>query len=249
MTALEVQNLLLPLAENDEMKTYIRIHAKRYAYLISKLKSLRREFAQDSINIMDIGPSFFTKLLMITFPNDTIHCMGFKNDEALGGHLSKQISLSLQNFTQFDLNDAQYIDKYPADLPPCDLVVMAEVLEHLYTSPVLIYQFISTFLNKNGFLVIGTPNAVTFRNRVLMLVGRNPFEQIRETRDNPGHFREYTGSELMSIGERVHFETYRIFKDNYFSASSAQGKLFDFFTGHLLPKSFRTGLTIVYKKK
>lgn len=236
------------MAENEEMKTYIHIHSKRFAYLISKIKELRKEIPKANIRIMDIGPSFFSQLLIHTFPEDEIYTMGFKSDEALGGHLSKEISQKLVNFIPFDLNNAQYPEKY-ATVKSCDLVVMAEVVEHLYTSPSLVYKFIASFMNNGAFLIVGTPNAVTFRNRVLMLLGKNPFELIREIRENPGHYREYTGKELVQLGKDAHLKTHQLFWANYFSASSTKGKIFDFITGNLLPKSFRTGLTIVYQKQ
>ncbi len=247
MTTKEVISYLLPLAENEEMKTYIHIHSKRFAYLIQKLKQLRQAIPDPQIRIMDIGPSFFSELLMHNFPNDEIYTMGFKSDEALGGHLSKKISQKLDKFIPFDLNDAQYQDRY-VPVPDCKIVVMAEVLEHLYTSPVLVYRFISTFMDTGAYLVVGTPNAVTFRNRILMLFGKNPFELIRLIRENPGHYREYTGSELIQLGKEAGLETHQLFWANYFSACSSKGKMFDFFTSYFLPKKFRTGLTIIYRK-
>ena len=83
---------------------------------------------------------------------------------------------------------------------------MAEVFEHLYTAPDYFLGFIRTLLKPGGYLLIGTPNAVSLNRRVSMLVGRNPYDRIRTTINNPGHFREYTTAELRAYGEAANFD-------------------------------------------
>src|SRR5690606_8260379 len=117
-----------------------------------------------------------------------------------GGHFPDEIKIEEENFYAFDLNDAQYPDKW-IDTPGMDMVVMGEVLEHLYTSPVHVFRFIASIMNPGGYLIVGTPNALAIQRRMELLVGRHPYEMIRETRDNPGHFREYTASELRELGD------------------------------------------------
>jgi hypothetical protein len=40
-----------------------------------------------------------------------------------------------------------------------------------------------------------------------MLSGRNPFEMLRENLDNPGHFREYTRPEMLTLGTTAGFSS------------------------------------------
>ncbi|MCX7606950.1 MAG: class I SAM-dependent methyltransferase [Bacteroidia bacterium] len=248
MTPLAIREQLLPLAQNAEMREYIRVHAKRFGYILGIVTKLRTQISAPSIRILDVGPSFFTKLLMDTFTGDEIWSLGFMHEEALGGHLSSEIAKSIRNFISFDLNDAYFRPKWVTP-PPCDLIVAAEVIEHLYTSPVQVFRFFNSFLTPGGYLVVSTPNAVTLRNRILICLGKNPFELIRETRDNPGHYREYTGEELVSLGQKAELHTVALYYENYFEKFSFRGKLVDAITRYLLPHSFRTGLTIVYQKK
>jgi hypothetical protein len=56
---------------------------------------------------------------------------------------------------------------------------------------------------------------------VKLLVGRNPFELIREDRSNPGHFREYTLGEIVSFAEQTGFAVIRRFRRFYFDARYA----------------------------
>ncbi|MDW8015381.1 MAG: methyltransferase domain-containing protein [Bacteroidia bacterium] len=248
MTPADVQARLSPYAVTDEMREYIRVHAQRFAYLIDLVSRLRAQFKDSSIRIMDVGPSFFTQLLMEKFPQDEVWSLGFKHDTAMGGHLSPAIANALKNFITFDLNDSYFLEKW-VQPPPCDIVIAAEVIEHLYTSPIQVYRFFRSFMKPNAYLIITTPNAVTLRNRLLMLLGKNPFEMIRETRDNPGHYREYTGTELRLLGEKAGLAVEAILHANYFAKFTLQGKIVDWLTQYALPATFRTGLTAIYRRK
>src|SRR5205823_6516869 len=110
---------------------------------------------------------------------------------------------------QFDLNDAQSEDTWRRDIPRYDVVVMAEVIEHLYTAPELVLGFLKTLVADNGLVIIQTPNAAALSKRLKLLFGRNPYELIRVDTTNPGHFREYTSRELIRIAEGAGFEVVR----------------------------------------
>ena len=83
-----------------------------------------------------------------------------------------------------------------AGMPRYDLVVFAEVIEHLHTSPVHTLAFVRGLLADAGVLILQTPNAASLPKRLKLLAGRNPYELIRADGGNPGHFREYTLAEL-----------------------------------------------------
>ena len=69
---------------------------------------------------------------------------------------------------------------------PYDVIVFAEVIEHLYTAPELVLPYLRELLVLGGVLLLQTPNAVSLRKRAKLLLGVNPFERIRTERDNPG---------------------------------------------------------------
>jgi hypothetical protein len=66
-----------------------------------------------------------------------------------------------------------------------------------------VLSFLGSLLSAAGVLVCTTPNAACLANRVQMLSGRNPCELLRLYDRNPGHIREYTRDELISIAEQV----------------------------------------------
>lgn len=89
-------------------------------------------------------------------------------------------SLEGAQHVSFDLNDSQD-PEHPPQVAPYDVVVMAEVIEHLYTAPTLVLTCVASWLVPGGRLVVQTPNAVALDKRVRLLCGRNPYESIRRT--------------------------------------------------------------------
>lgn len=237
----------LPRVREKEAEQYIRIHAKRFAYLVKFISHTIENEDGEGMRIMDIGPSFFTDILANNFPKAEIHTMGFSHAESRGGHFPEFISIDHDRFHQFDLNLAEDPSAWISP-PPMDLVVMGEVLEHLHTSPVHIFSFVKSFLKAEGKYIVGTPNAVALEKRIQLLFGKNPYELIRLDKHNPGHFREYTIEELNLLGKEAGLELIHHETRNYFTRFTAKGKLFDAFT-NLLPPSFRTGINLVYQRE
>ncbi len=232
---------------DTESQMYLHTHAMRFAYLSSMVRKVRDNFNQNSIRIMDIGPSFFTDMLMKNFQDDHIYTLGFSHEASRGGHFPESIRINKDHFYAFDLNDTQFPEQWITP-PTMDIVVMGEVLEHLYTSPVHVFRFMSSILNPGGYLIVGTPNATAIQRRMELLFGRHPYEMIRETRDNPGHFREYTVTELKELGELAGLEVVDYEVKNYFKRNTSVGTLFDKLVGFLLPANFNSGINIVYRK-
>ena len=100
---------------------------------------------------------------------------------------------------------------------------MAEVIEHLYTAPKLVLSFLRALLTDRGVLIIQTPNAAALHKRAELLLGRNPYELIRETTNDPGHFREYTKKELIRIAEDAGLTVDRWLAGNYFDYRFVEG--------------------------
>ena len=82
--------------------------------------------------------------------------------------------------------------------------------------------------------------------RIILALGRNPNEMIRESRSDPGHIREYTRCELEDIGTQVGLLVSSVHLVNYVINDNpivtAINRLSNF-----VP-SFRDGITIVYEK-
>lgn len=192
---------------------YLAFHAPRYAYV---LEVLAAHGAGTDTRVLDIGPSRLTDLIRDRFGCD-VDSLGYRSDRATtrGRHFD------------FDLNRAQDQSTWRTDLPGYDVVVMAEVLEHLYTAPQLVLQFVRTLLVPDGLLLLQTPNAAGLSKRIKLLLGWHPYEMIRLDASNPGHFREYTRGELRRLvtdaGLRVERLTTRFYFDMRFERHPDEG--------------------------
>ncbi len=220
---------------------YVAFHSPRYATV---LKLVEQHLEPLEKRVLDIGPSALTELVRDQFrlPVDTL---GFTPDRRT----------DRGNHYVFDLNEAQWPERWRRDLPLYDLVIMAEVIEHLHASPRLVLAFLRTLMRPGGVLIIQTPNAVRFGTRLKVLVGRNPYAMIREDVSNPDHFREYTERELRDYVLSAGLNIQECIFSNYFDIRhgdqregprisplmlNAMNVLYQ-----AMPPSLRTGLTVV----
>ncbi len=236
---------LMPLsAIRGDDRGYLAYHAPRYAYV---MELLARYGLQPGCTLLDIGPSRLTSLIREQF-GVRVDSLGFEED--LSGPESRHF--------RFDLNLAQTTENWRRDLPRYDYVVLAEVLEHLYTAPQLVLAFVRTLLADGGILLLQTPNAASLPKRVKHLLGKNPFEMIRTDSRNPGHFREYTRKELQDLAALSGFKVEECSLSFYFDARFAhqesgagtdRGLLGPLKNAiyPVLPPSLREGITMVWR--
>ncbi|MHC4671109.1 MAG: class I SAM-dependent methyltransferase [Planctomycetota bacterium] len=225
---------------------YISYHAPRYAFL---LRLLAGYGLTSSSTVLDIGPSRFTSLIREHF-GVAVDSLGFGPDRLEDG----------DRHFGFDLNLTQDKGRWRQDLPTYEFVLMTEVIEHLYTAPELVLAFVKTLLVDDGLLILQTPNAVSLPKRVKLLLGCNPYEMIRVDPSNPGHFREYTISELGRLAENLEFRVERCttayyydakfarHEEGYFEKQSVVGSIKNFLY-RCLTKGLREGITMVWRKR
>ena len=230
-----VDDVLTSLAArytSPEERAYLGEHRERYRLLLSLVQHA------DPARVLDVGPAYQTEAIRTLLPGAVVDTLGFADERFQPREGERHV--------EFDLNDAQDHERWPL-LPEYDLVVMAEVLEHLYTSPVLVLRFLATALAPGGHLLLQTPNAAALPNRLRLLAGHNPFEQIREASGNPGHFREYTVRELLEIGRQAGLVPIEWRTANYFDRGSRQSWIFNA-VGSVLPPRLRAGITATFRR-
>jgi hypothetical protein len=225
----------------EDASTYWSYHKQRFAWAADFLMRLFDDLkvsGKPVKKILDIGNSFQTVLFGKLFQDIQIDTMGFFDSR----YTLKRKSIHIP----FDLNDSYYKEKWPhvSEEEKYDVVLMFEVIEHLYTSPKQVLSCLRTIIRDHALLLIQTPNAVSLSKRYLMLKGHNPYELIRESRDNPGHFREYTQKEICDLGYGSGFDVCGVHMTNYFN-----DKGFLFTISNFLPGSFKNGMTIIFKKR
>jgi 2-polyprenyl-3-methyl-5-hydroxy-6-metoxy-1,4-benzoquinol methylase len=199
---------------DETLDPYLSFHAERIAYLCMILEPIVAEVNRvvgRPARLLDVGPGHLTITIAKLFGDRIdLDTLGFASVPFVDhAHMTGR-------HVDFDLNSAQHPEQW-VSAGPYDIVIMAEVIEHVYTAPTLVLKFISTLMKPRGLLVIQTPNAVSLRKRVKLAIGRHPYEEIRETTQNPGHFREYTLSELRSVCFAAGFEIERATLTDYWS--------------------------------
>jgi SAM-dependent methyltransferase len=214
---------LPPLPPDQDI--YLRTHSQRYALLLE----LVRGFAPKTILV--VGPSYESVLLRDAVPGLAV--------DTLGWHDHRFPRVDGEAHVQHDLNDLDY-----PKLDPHDVIVCAEVLEHLHVPPVPVLRYLATGLAPGGRLVIQTPNATALPKRLRMLLGRNPYEPLRAEPGNPGHFHEYTVAELLDAVGAAGLEVGRLVTANYFDHGSRKNRVYRA-AAPLLPGTLREGITVV----
>jgi hypothetical protein len=223
---------------------YLAFHRPRFEFVVRVLQ----ERAPASARVLDVGRSPLTSMIARAL-GARVDSLGLEPDEAL----------STGQHYRFDLNDAQFTDRWRRGLGPYDAVVFAEVLEHLYTAPELVLAFLRELMTPDAVLLVQTPNAVSLRKRVKLTLGQNPFERIRPDRSNPGHFREYTLRELRALLVQAGLRPTAEWQRYYFDARFAHHERGDEppsrwlgtaknVVNRWLPASLREGITVLAKK-
>jgi SAM-dependent methyltransferase len=221
----------------QERRDYLHYHYRRYAVLVAWVAEAIAELDLDrTVRLLDIGSSYQTALFRDRLPGVVVDTLGIEDTTFPPRDGERHIP--------FDLNDAQDGALWPTVDQAYDVIVMAEVLEHVHTAPELVLGSLRPLLALSGRFILQTPNGVALRHRVRMLCGYNPYELIRRTPWNPGHFREYTMSELRAIALDAGYAITRWHAQNYFTMESWKYDAYNF-ACRVLPPSLRDGLTLV----
>jgi 2-polyprenyl-3-methyl-5-hydroxy-6-metoxy-1,4-benzoquinol methylase len=149
-------------------------------------------------------------------------------------------------YTELDLNDVADPARRPM-LGPYQLVVMAEVLEHLRTAPSIVLPWLASLLAPGGYLIVQTPNAVALPKRLRMLIGKQPFQALSTDPAYPGHYREYTVAELVAEGRAAGFEVVAVRTANYFGSAKLTNRVYQRHE-RLVPPTLRAGITVIYRR-
>ena len=180
---------------------YLHYHARRYASLLASLEQ-RYEPGQ---RVLEIGRSPFSAMAA----------------EHLGAHVDT-LGFGEEHETRhgrhwcFDLNHSTRKKKWRPDLPVYQHILFAEVVEHLLAPPASVLRFIRSLMDDAGWLYLQTPNAAVLHKRLQLLMGKNPYQELPTDHSNPGHFREYTRSEMLRFAAQADFVVRDCSYANYF---------------------------------
>ena len=114
---------------------------------------------------------------------------------AIGNRILRESGISVinQNF----MDDP----KFPFHAESFDIITCFDVIEHLPSHPLRLFQEIKNVLTNNGVFIVGVPNAVSLHRRIKLLSGKHPYMPFDEWCQDKyfQHYREYSGSEMMKL--------------------------------------------------
>lgn len=217
-----------------EAERYWTLHRKRFEWLAEF--TLEQSRGAESFRALDVGNSFQTVLLKVLGPSWQVDTLGYYDHRFSAQDGSRH--------WEMDLNDAYFEERWPElEGEGYDLIVFAEVIEHLYTSPEQVLNCLKSLLRPGGRILVQTPNAAALKKRLKLLGGRNPYELIRLDRGNPGHFRELTVADLRRYAKLCGLEVEAVWMDS----NLIDGKRFDRVcdrVSRILPGGLRGGISM-----
>jgi SAM-dependent methyltransferase len=218
-----------------EAREYLDYHATRYARLLDAVQELAgRAGPEEPLRVLDVGPNIQTGLLRTIQPESVVDTLGFANPAVPPRERERH--------QEFDLNHSSERGRWPVLSRQYDLIVVAEVLEHLHIPASMVLEFLGHQLRRPGFIIIQTPNAAALHKRLALLLGRNPVQAPRACQENPGHFHEYTVRELRDQLRAGGLTIDWLRAENYFG-SGRPAELYRA-AGHLMPATWRHGVTL-----
>jgi hypothetical protein len=223
---------------------YLDVHSRRYAVLLGAVRECVAELParEGPVRVLDVGPALQTVLIRRALGDATVDTLGFRNP----------LAEPREGERHFDLDLNRLADPGPRpDVPQHDVVVLAEVMEHLAAPPLRIFDAIAGWIVPGGGLVVQTPNALALHKRIRALAGRSPLGEAGDVRagsHSQAHFREYTLDELAELAEASGLEMMSSSVANHFRHEGAVRRAYDRIT-EALPAGTRQGITAYLRRR
>lgn len=239
----DIADYFWPRSLGGQDRADYSFHRRRWAFLLTqvdRLVEMRRAAAgEQALRILDIGVSLQTELLRHNYPDIPVDTLDIVERDK---HLRPG-----ERHVTFDLNDLYGGTENWPQIGPYDVIVMAEVIEHLYTAGRIALSFLAETMHPGAFAFLQTPNAVALHKRLQMLSGRNPYMSLDEDRLAPGHFHEYTVAELDDTARQAGLQVFEVSLHNYFTASRPLAMIYNHVC-EKLPGTLRGGISMTLRK-
>lgn len=167
-----------------ELNSYYEISRERYWLTLRYLTEID---LPAPAKVLDVGGGQFSILASKLFGDEAT--IGDISDEFRGPADDAGVAFQVCNLLE---------DDPPSFKNAFDLVVLAEVVEHMPLPPYIVLQKVRSWLRPGGALLITTPNLFRLRNLIRMVRGRDPFDRFMLPRADVGvgHQTEYSADHL-----------------------------------------------------
>jgi SAM-dependent methyltransferase len=192
----------------SEMTNYLSTAGHRFLRTLELVKRVTPAGAR----VLEIGanPYFVTAVLLQNFKLDATS-MGRPPEVWPGSPLSltkqeRYLEVEGDSFRLEEVVCNAEKDRFPVDSAAFDLVIAAEILEHLIFSPTHFLCEIHRVLKPGGHLILTTPNASQLRYLFKWIAGRHSvWDQYSGYGVYGRHQREYTAHEVEELLRSTNF--------------------------------------------
>jgi len=181
-------------------------HKQRFWELFNAVEILvEKKSSRGPIKILEFGVSEFSGFYKTLWPDVELHTADRSHSEDYIGFTREtcQTISSCSHHFEIDLNSPRSLEENvrPEAMAGYDVIVFAEVLEHLVVNPVELLAGLLSLLKSEGQLYLTTPNFFSWRKMQMIGHRENPQQVYPAGDDNwDAHFhhREFSAKELLS---------------------------------------------------
>lgn len=199
-------------APEQEMRAYGTHDFRRFVYTLGLTQGLEGK-------CLELGANpYFTTMLLGTYakfdvsfanyfghiPNGTHYQDVAFKDPASGNRQTKRLS-----YEHFNVEN----DLFPYPDQTFDVVIFAEIIEHLLNDPCKVLREIKRVLKPGGTMILTTPNVARLENVAKLIAGENIYDPYSGYGPYGRHNREYNRHELVALCQ---FEGYAV--EQHFTA-------------------------------
>ena len=184
-------------APEAEMKAYGTNDFKRFVYTYGLAKGINGQCLELG------GNPYFTTMLLKEFTNLDVslaNYFGYENNGEFTQTVSyRKLDHSKKNedlkFQHFNVEK----DSFPYEDDEFDLIIFAEIIEHLLNDPCSVFREIKRVLKPGGTLILTTPNVARLENVARLIAGANIYDPYSRYGPYWRHNREYNCHELEQL--------------------------------------------------
>ncbi len=193
----EAFDTLVHAMPNEAQREYGLMHRRRFYELVNLAAELVAGI--ESPLMLDVGLSEYVRLYKMFIPGLSLHTLEQPNCFNPSG-------LGIDQPHEADLTRRASRDGSQVPRGAFDLVIFAEVIEHLFVNPVEVLEWLLSLLKPNGRLLITTPNMFSKIAWPAFLNYDNPLapfpkEEFRAL--GQAHLREYSHIEVLRFIEQA----------------------------------------------
>lgn len=182
----------------QELQKYASNDFRRFVYTLGLVSELQGK-------CLELGANpYFTTMLLARFTGLDLNLANFFGFNTVG-ILSQEVFFSdsassasqsrIFNYQHFNVES----EAFPYADNEFDVIIFAEMIEHLLNDPCRVLREIKRVLKQGGVLIVTTPNVARLENVALLMSGENIYDRYSGYGPYGRHNREYTSHELASL--------------------------------------------------